>query len=104
MKDDVARLRREITETDDKVYRLKAELSRTEANCKHVWSTPISDDIYEKAYTIEGDAPGTMGVDWRGPVHVSAKTTKRWKRFCLECGKVQHTTNTNKQVTETARF
>lgn len=95
----------------DKVERLKNDLKEAESslsyyvnNCRHSWGKVQADHIYEKAYTIPGDPPGTMGVDWRGPCYVPAKETKRWKRVCEECGKEEFTTNTEQHVTYTPKF
>ncbi len=80
-------------------------LERAYTQCKHDWNT-VPAHVYHKGYTIEGDAPGTMGVDWRGPYHVPARTEKRWKRTCRTCGKEEFTSVANVQtsVTETPRF
>ncbi len=99
------RLRREIATLRDTAAARERDLAEVYANCRHDWIvTP--DHIYHESYTIPGDAPGTMGVDWRGPCHVPASTEKRWKRECRICGKVEHTsaTNTETVVNETPRF
>ena len=96
---------RELISADEELLKgRKAKLSRIVTNCNHRWSEPVADHIYHKGYRIDGDPVGTMGVDWRGPVDVSPRTEKRWKRVCSECGKVEHTSNTNKRVTESPRF
>jgi hypothetical protein len=86
------------------IERLKSELKKAESElqgyesrCQHNWEKTIYDPIYHKAYTIPGDPPGTMGVDWRGPVYVPAETIDRWRRTCNTCGKIEYTIG----VTET---
>lgn len=66
-------------------------LKKEQANCKHDWTPPRANHIYHEAYTIPGDPPGTMGIDWRGPCYVAAETIKRWTRECRKCGLEQHT-------------
>jgi hypothetical protein len=82
------------------VGKLKDELTKAEKDlknyvtkCNHNFETKY-DPVYTPAYTIPGDTPGTMGVDWRGPVYVPAKTQERWKRECEKCGLVEYTTKT----------
>lgn len=82
----------------------KAALKQKENNCNHKWRDPIEANIYKKSYTVPGDAPGTMGVDWRGDCFVPAKTTKRWSRECRLCGKVEYTFNTTKITTLSPKF
>ena len=102
------RLRSEIIEIESLLKSKKSQLEREERECRHhsdrsCWVvTP--DDLYESGYTIPGDAPGTMGVDRRFDCHVPAKTTKRWKRVCNVCGKVEHTTNVDQKTVESPRF
>ena len=90
-------LERDIERKNRELEKAKAALRRFDEECGHEWSDPVRDDIYRAAYTTPGDPPGTMGIDWQGPVHVPAETTKRWKRTCLRCGKVEHTTNFKKK-------
>ena len=79
---------------------LKQQVDQLESSCQHDWPVAVYDPEYKDAYTIPGDAPGTMGVDRRGPSHVPAKTTKRWRRVCRQCGKIQ-TTERVRMGTET---
>lgn len=78
------------------------EVQRLEASCQHIWDIKYTPD-YREAYTIPGDPPGTMGVDWRGPTYVPAETTKKWTRQCKRCGKLQTTVRT-KKVNESGRI
>ena len=64
----------------------------------------IYDPIYHAAYTCPGDPPGTMGVDWRGPVHVPSKTIPKWRRTCDLCGKIEETQRTNDVVTKEPKW
>ncbi len=77
---EIERLNREI-----------GQLKSQQANCPHQWGEVIADHIYNEAYTIPGDPPGTMGIDWRGPCYVPAETIERWKRVCKICGKIEYT-------------
>lgn len=73
----------------------------------HKWGKVISDHIHEPSHVIRGDRPGDPGyggVDRQFDCYVDAKTTYRWKRVCNNCGEIQYTTNTEKQVTEIPKF
>jgi len=96
-RDKAGRLRREANAA-------KAAVERMEGNCPHEFGPIQYDPIVKDGYTDPGDVPGTMGIDWRGPVDVPRKETKRWSRVCRLCGKVEYTTKTEKHVTETPRF
>lgn len=104
MKDDIKICRENLAHAEEQVRLLKKELGYIVQTCRHQWSEPVADHIYEKGYEIQGDPPGTMGVDWRGPTWVGAKTTNRWKRTCNVCGEVQYTNATDQHVTHTPRF
>ena len=86
----------------------KRKLDRVERDCGHEgnWGKEEYTPEHRSGYTIPGDAPGTMGVDRRGPTHVPAETIKRWERKCSQCGKVQVTDSVNKatEVKETPRW
>jgi hypothetical protein len=73
-------------------------LRNADAACRHEFGTAENADIYHPPYTIPGDTPGTMGVDYRGPCHVPSKTEKRWRRTCKKCGKVEFTTRIASEV------
>jgi hypothetical protein len=95
----------------DKVRLLRESLKTAELElawevkeCRHDWTQPKYDPIIREGYTSPGDPPGTMGSDWRGPVHVPRSETKRWKRECKTCGEIQYTSNTDTNVTETPKF
>ena len=78
----------------------EARLRQYEQSCSHKWGETIYDPVYHKAYTIPGDKPGTMGVDFRGPCYVPAETEDRWKRECSRCGLVEYTEGVTETVTK----
>jgi len=87
-----------------RVEQLEARLRGFEQRCNngnHNWGQPKYDPIHHEAYTSPGDRPGTMGVDWRGPTYVPARTEDRWVRECRDCGLKQTTKYSTKKVTET---
>jgi hypothetical protein len=77
-----------------------AVLTRKRRECRHVWDDPNGKYTPEvrEAYTLPGDPPGTMGVDWRGPCYVPRQSTPRWSRTCKTCGFVEQTAQTREQV------
>lgn len=86
-------------ELEAEAKRLRDTVKLMQRSCQHEWDHPEGKYTpeYTEAYTDPGDPPGTMGVDFRGPVYVPAKTTKKWTRVCKKCGFTQ-TTNTTKLV------
>lgn len=95
------RLENQIMRQQQEQQLLVAKLAALDAACGHVWTEPVFDPIYHPGYTIAGDAPGTMGVDYRGPMSVGSRTENRWKRTCSRCGKTEHTTNArSEQITK----
>jgi hypothetical protein len=100
----VATLQYQINTLECELKHLKLQLGEAIRDCPHKWTTPIADHIYHKGYTIPGDPPGTMGVDWRGPVDVPSKTEKRWKRTCTVCGHVEFTSKVEQRIEEFPRF
>jgi hypothetical protein len=72
------------------VCALIREIEQIENHCKHRWVEEYRpEDI--PAVGWDGDPPGKMGVDRQLPGYIPAKTIPRWKRSCLECGKVEFT-------------
>ena len=104
MNQKIKQLRDNVTRLTEDLEKAKALLKTETYNCDHDWSPPVSAHIYEPGYTIPGDPPGTMGIDWRGPTYVDAKTTKRWKRTCSICGEIQYTNEIVKTVVENPIF
>jgi len=97
-------LRQRIGNLKSKLRQAEEALSRMERDCRHQWTQPKHVPEYREAYTIPGDRPGTMGVDWRGPSHVPAKTINRWERKCLVCGKTEVTERTRDEVKKSPVF
>lgn len=97
-------LRAEADRLQALLQRTKEQLFVAEKFCQHAWGAVQANHIYHEGYTIPGDAPGTMGIDWRGPTYVPSRTEKRWTRVCKLCGKTEHTSNTTKHVSETPSF
>lgn len=100
----VQALRVDISRLEEQLKRKQHELACAVRNCPHDWTPIEAAHIYHKGYTIEGDPPGTMGVDWRGPFYVEPKTEKRWKRTCRRCGEVEYTTKIKQEMTEHPTF
>lgn len=97
-------LRQKISDLQGEQERAKLELDSIERNCRHIWSELKYTPEYRPGYRIQGDPPGTMGVDWRGPLDVPAETIKRWTRQCQRCGKVEQTERTRDIVTQKPQF
>jgi hypothetical protein len=100
----VPELEREIAQHEQALTRARGELSRIRAACRHPWPAPVYTPQYIEGYTTPGDPPGTMGIDWRGPVHVPSKTIPKWTRTCPECGLTQVTERTQDHVTKSPVF
>lgn len=97
---DAPKLRLLVEQQQQDLSESKARLAELEKNCSHSWGQSIAAHIYHEAYAAPGDVPGTMGVDYRGPVHVPSRTENRWKRVCSRCGKVEYTSQTQDVVIE----
>lgn len=89
------RLKTVIQENQRRLREAQQQLETIENQCGHNWKITYTPD-YQAAYTIQGDPPGTMGVDWRGPVSVPSKTTPKWTRTCSICQRIETTTQTKK--------
>jgi len=90
-------LRQEIANCEAHLKNFRSCLENLERSCQHTWGQTKYTPIEHKAYTIPGDAPGTMGVDWQGPCYVPAETIKQWSRTCTKCGKTETTRATKKE-------
>jgi len=73
-------------------------------SCQHDYTDPVYKPIVQEAYTIPGDAPGTMGVDFRGPCHVPRKETPQWMQTCRICGTTRTTIRTKDEVKKIPQF
>ena len=104
MESNFERLRREAEIAKQNYERAQQALEGGVNSCRHNFSNPEYDPIYKEGYTIPGDPPGTMGVDWRGPCYVEPKTTPRWKRVCKNCGKVEYTFQTKETISKSPVF
>jgi hypothetical protein len=87
-------LRKKITSLSTELESAKKELGEIERRCQHDWNDPVYTPEHHEAHRIPGDPPGTMGVDWRGPLDVPAKTIPKWTRTCKRCGMPETTTQT----------
>jgi hypothetical protein len=88
----------EIQNKEAELRGMKAALENLRRRCQHKWGKTEYTPDYQPGYRIEGDPPGTMGVDWRGPMWVDSKTTPKWTRKCSECGLKQVTERTSDKV------
>lgn len=95
-------LQRQIDAKEAELKRLKAQQARVVKECNHDWTEEYTPE-YKEAYTIPGDKPGTMGVDFRGPCHVPAKTIKKWTRTCKKCGCKQVTSRSTTETQTTQK-
>lgn len=98
MTSEIQQLVTDITAAERKLKSLQAQLEARRRDCRHTWGSVIYDPIVKEAYTIPGDPPGTMGVDWRGPCHVPREEKPRWRRECSTCGDVEYTFDTKEKV------
>jgi hypothetical protein len=90
----VAALEKELKDKQEALESARRALQYAEAQCcggRHSWGEAEYKPIYHEGYTIPGDPPGTMGIDWRGPCHVPSSSEPRWIRTCKACGKVEET-------------
>lgn len=85
-------LEKKIANAELDIKEAEEALTRIDKECRHLWGETVSDPIHHEGYTLQGDPPGTMGIDWRGPCYIPATTKARWKRVCQKCGKVEYTT------------
>lgn len=97
-------LRRDIAETAKRLDEMKNRLKRSERDCSHIWGDTKYTPEHHKGYRIEGDPPGTMGVDRRLPMNVPAETAPKWTRICTVCDKTEVTTQTSDKVEKVPRF
>ena len=98
MKPEFKELRKNIVDLIRDLSTNQQQLEELTKRCSHKYTPVAYDPIITEAYTIPGDAPGTMGVDWRGPVYVPRTEQPRWKRECTECGLVEYTTDVAEKI------
>ena len=91
-------LRAELASRRQELTQLEKALQTAEQHCQHNWTPSQYTPIEHKSYTIPGDAPGTMGIDWQGPTYVPARTENQWSRTCLNCGRTETTKTTVEQT------
>jgi len=98
---ELEQLRRQAEREQEKfATRIKA----IQETCRHTWGEVKYTPDIQEAYTIPGDAPGTMGVDWRGPCYVPRKEIPKWTRVCKHCDKMEVTTKIRQEVTRIPTF
>ena len=100
----VTKLKQNIASAKTDLESLERGLETIQKSCQHLWTVVKYDPIIHKAYRIHGDAPGTMGVDWQGPMDVPEKEVPRWTRECKLCGLEQATTTTRDDVRKVPVF
>ena len=83
---------------------IKSALDYKQRSCQHDWTEPKYTPIVREAYEHPGDPPGTMGVDWRGPVWVPRQEDPRWTRECKKCRKRDDTTQTRDDIRKVPVF
>ena len=99
-----AEVREKARVTKQQAEAAEAAVRRMEKACTHDFSPVEYDPIIREGYTTSGDAPGTMGIDWQGPVSVPTTRIDRWVRHCPLCGKTEYTLNTKDTVVKTPVF
>lgn len=97
-------IRYRLQKAKDELKLAEKAVAELESKCQHKWGETEYTPRIEKGYTDPGDPLGTMGIDWRGPMYISGKTYDIWTRTCMECGKVEKTTNTVEKVERLPKF
>jgi len=84
----------------ERLQSYQASLNCIQSSCKHNWTDAEKHTDTIPGYTTPGDKPGTMGVDFQGPVDIAPSVKVYYTRECKECGKTQRTEQTRpgKQV------
>ena len=96
---EIRRLTRDLEQKNNRLQALRR-------SCNHKWNDAngIYNPIVQEGYVSLGDTPGTMGVDYRGPVVVPRETKPRWTRRCLICGHVEHTERSVEAIVQKASW
>jgi len=92
--------RQRIEQLQDELKRLQEQVGQEERRCRH---TRWSDTTYDPIETPRMEFRGYRGQGSDPePVYERSGTDQkpRWKRVCLDCGKVQFTEN--RKTTQTA--
>lgn len=95
MREDLEKFQSEKAELENRLAVVSKEVDRIRRNCKHEWEVKYTPEHHE-GYRIQGDPPGTMGVDRQLPFDVPSKTIRKWTRHCRLCGLEEITTFTKK--------
>jgi hypothetical protein len=83
-------LHEEINSRQKELGDTQHRISCIQRSCSHQYDAVKYDPEIRKGGYFPGDAPGTMGVDWRGPMSIPDQTIPRWSRTCKICGKVEY--------------
>ncbi len=93
----VNKTKEELNDSQRRVNLAMENLRNYQSKCQHRFKESYDPIIHPAGYS-QGDAPGTMGVDWQGPCSWPETREDRWKRECFECGLTQYTQNVEKEV------
>jgi hypothetical protein len=104
LKKQPVQLLREIQGLQDSLQSKQEALKRIQYSCQHAFGDPKYTPTIIEGHEIPGDPPGTMGVDWRGPMWVSRQETPRWTRTCSKCLLEQETSQTRDEVKKVPLF
>jgi hypothetical protein len=97
MNEKIAAIRKELEQKQKECAGLESRLASYVRSCRHEWEPIRYVPRIREGYQSEGDPPGTMGVDWRGPMWIPREETPRWVRKCSKCGHEQFTESTTKK-------
>ncbi len=100
----VLELKKRIKELQSSLDAYVVTLARIQADCRHSWCQTVYDPIVQASYTDPGDAPGTMGIDRRGPTYVPRTEKPRWRRICFECDLTEYTEQVSEQASTVPKF
>ena len=93
----------ELRRVQNRLFSAETNLRDYQTQCHHNFNQTYYPIITEPC-TISGDPPGTMGVDWMGPVHVDRKVEDQWKRHCDLCNLTEYTKNVTQEVTRKPKW
>jgi hypothetical protein len=92
-----------IDSLESQIRVAREELVGIQRSCPHSWSSRYN-PVVREAYRDPGDTPGTMGIDFRGPMYVPRQETPRWTRTCSRCFKTEDTSQVDQHVSVTPKF